>query len=343
MHSTMASDIKTKYEYLLRRMNMMNLGAHGYLILHIVDQSGNPIPGVIVMDTTTNLPIIRDYDGNAQETDDNGIAEGYVSTDIHNISVTGYADIEDQTLYDGPNRLEIKELTMTVTTRNFLKILVHNSVYKFSKNTSSVDVSCCGAGGSGAYGREDKYAYGGGGGGHTSKQTGIVPEYGVEYIAMVGDPSREDTSRLTTTFMGVSASGGSNGTSASVSSEIAKVLGGDGNGVGGYGKYMGSYGDGSEILVAGTDGAETIYKSFTEEEVCGGGGAGHVMVQSSTAGSYLYTRTGAGLPAGAKADNEYAINGLGGGGASGRTNGTGRKRTGGTGAVAIRMHLKNAL
>ena len=297
------------------------------MVLTVTDASGFPLQGVYVNGIT-------DENGNSIATDENGKINGYVSEGSITLSVNNYADIENYTEQINVVKGQSYTKTIQLNTRNFLKITSSRNIV-FSGNVSTVDVSVGGGGGGGASQTTGYSA--GGGGGYSTIQTGIPVTPNTNYQAIVGaggsytNPSnyqdKNGTSGGISSFLGVTANGG-NG--------AIGYQPGSGNGNGGT-----RYDNGSGI---GGDGSTYVYSSFTEQELYGGGGGG------GSESPYDPGYSG-GNPGGGKGGDYHntalgqnGFNGLGGGGGG---NGTGdgiaqQPGKGGSGVVAIRMHLKSA-
>lgn len=296
------------------------------ITLTLKDSAGHALPGVLVQGILTES-------GQAVYSGTDGIAAGYIAEGSQTIKVTGYADIEDYTETIAVTKGTTITKTLTLTTRNFLKITSSRSV-KFSSNVQSVDVSVgSGGGGAATTGWHNDYGGGGGGGGHTNKQTGIAVEANTQYPAIIGaggttplEDGGAGSEGGKSSFLGVTADGGKGGTEG-----IGSSAGGKGNGNGGYPT-------GSRTTVDGTNGTETVYSSFTEEYTYGGGGAG-----VANGDDYEYaTYSKPGKPGGGKHWGK-GTDGLGGGGGAGdRAASSKNYGKGGSGVITIRMHLKSA-
>ena len=329
------------------------------ITLTLKDSAGHALPGVLVQGFLTES-------GQAVYSGTNGVAAGYIAEGSQTIKVTGYADIEDYTETITVTKGTTITKALTLTTRNFLKITSSRSV-KFSGNVNTVDVSVGGGGGGGSSGGQTGSSKGsgsGGGGGYCSARTGVVPTANTAYSAVIGaggtagapytpgygddtEYARNGTGGGSSSFMGISAGGGGGG---------VNVTGGSGNGKGGNGVSAESLYDTSYPARSGDEGSAgstKMYTSFTESVVYGGGGGGGACVAQSgyaadtPASGANYGGNGA-AAAGYHAsstktppgDGQDGFGGGGGGGFSASFAGDGAK--GGSGAVAIRMHLKSA-
>ena len=304
----------------------------GYITLSVADTTGAPIPGI-------PMPLITDKDGVAQQTNENGIASGYISEGTQTIEIKDYADIIDYT--DSINIIKgnFHTKNIIVTTRNFLKITASRSL-KFSSNVSAVDVTAVGGGGGGdachrSY--DDGNSAGGGGGGYCTVQENVTFQPNTSYKAIVGaggdgfysvsgsPKNYPATDGGSSSFLGVIAGGGKHGNQGSDSSAA-----GAGNGRGGYYTAYSSAYNAVAGSVAG-------YSSFTETVMYGGGGSG-VWSQSG----WNYTAA-AGYGGNGDSGNGNGVDGFGGGGSAyGSRDGGSKAGDGGSGCIAIRMHLKSA-
>ena len=304
----------------------------GYITLSVADTTGAPIPGI-------PMPLITDKDGVAQQTNENGIASGYISEGTQTIEIKDYADIIDYT--DSINIIKgnFHTKNIIVTTRNFLKITASRSL-KFSSNVSVVDITAVGGGGGGDAchsGYDDGQSAGGGGGGYCTVQENVTFQPNTSYKAIVGaggdgfysvsgsPKNYPATDGGSSSFLGVIAGGGKHGNQGRDSSAA-----GAGNGRGGYYTAYSSAYNAVAGSVAG-------YSSFTETVMYGGGGSG-VWSQSG----WNYTAA-AGYGGNGDSGNGNGVDGFGGGGSAyGSRDGGSKAGDGGSGCIAIRMHLKSA-
>lgn len=306
------------------------------ITLTVQDTNGKPIPEVLVQG-------ILSESGQDVYTNANGVASGVIGEGNSTIKISNYADILDYSESISVTKGSIITKTITVTTRNFLKILSSQNL-RFSANVETVDVSVCSGGGSGAHSATAAHDMGGGGGGHTKKTTGIVPVAHQIYNAIVGAGGASVNGGYNgangvdggiSSFMGVSADSGKGG---KFSRGGSSGISGAGNGNGGYVT--------NTAVVKGTNGTETIYKSYTELETCGGGGGG-------AGGVSTWFASAGGSPGGGKGGtvnddglDEHAkpgVDGIGGGGGASKNNESSYPSgKGGNGSIAIRMHLKSA-
>ena len=329
------------------RLNLIGSG-QAYLALTLIDENGNKRSGVKV----TGFVEREVY------SDDNGIAKGYIVINGATLKVSDYADIVDNSIMVAAKSGEFVAQTLTLNSQNFLKITSSKS-YMFSSNVQSVDVSIGGGGGGGAGGTDETNYYlggGGGGGGFAKIENSVAFEYNVLYSAIVGagrkgsdiDATVQAGNGGISSFLNVSANGRSG---------AKRTNGGEGNGKGGEGCYY--YYTNYTQATARSNGSGTVFSSFTEEVRYGGGGGGggSHSFSSSDRGATLDGAKG-GSPNGTRGGKRYSRaapsnakansgGGAGGGRAYGYSDDDGygtvsqKGANGGSGIVAIRMHLKN--
>lgn len=305
------------------------------ITLTVQDANGKPIPEVLVRG-------ILSENGQAVYTNANGVVTGYIGEGAQDIKVNGYADLEDYSETVTAVKGETINKTIKLTTRNFLKITASKSV-AFSGNVKTVDVTAVGGGG-GGYNAYGAWFPGGGGGYCVVKENAdFVPNQ--IYKAIVGaggygsytnNRNRYPTNGGASSFLGISAEGGHAGMTSD-------GIDGAGNGRGGY--VRGVNGPYIEPVAGSVPG----YSSFTETVLYGGGGAGGYRHTDKDDSDEYYNRTKTtyGGDTGFWNDNNGTYNGKagfgGGGGGSWAIDGTtGPAGNGGSGCIAIRMHLKSA-
>lgn len=296
--------------------------------------NGTPISDVLVGGIVSE-------NGEAVYTNASGKASGLIAEGNTQISVKGYADIQDYSEILTVNKGTTLTHTITVQTVNYIKLTSSKSV-KFSGNVETVDVALGGGGAGGAYATTDSWPGKGGGMGNVSVQTGISVTPNTLYPAVVGAGGarvgvnsnyNNDRTYLghagnaggTTSFLGVVASGGTPGAG------------------GGAPTRSNMTNSNTPAAAAGDNGTESLYASFTETFLYGGDGEGGSMY--SSAGTWK--GGAAGTPGGGTSGVWDGVNGLGGGG-HGATVDSGDSTyyryqgAGGSGCVTFRMHLKSA-
>ena len=327
------------------------MGDQAAITLTVKDSAGNGIPGVLVSG-------VFGEDGGGVYTNSSGVITGYVSEGLQTLQVSGYLDIEDTSMQLDVVKGQTYNETLTVTTRNFVQI-TNTQTVKFSENVQQVDVNPVGAGGGGDVGWQ---AYDepfnwpasgpGGGGGHSVIQNAVSFLPNTLYPAVVGAGGPQGSDGGTSSFMGVSASGGKGGQS----DEGANTsVGGAGNGNGGNGWASSLSGVNGNDGRAGGNATESGFKNFTETQLYGGGGGSGARtgeaVDDFSGGSGGAPYGGDGGDAGDqwREPDGSPGNGFGGGGGGGarsydrdEVSETGQGGSGYQGCINVRMHLKSA-
>lgn len=290
--------------------------------------NGTPISDVLVGGIVSE-------NGEAVYTNASGKVSGLIAEGNTEISVKDYADIQNYSEVLAVTKGTTLTHTITVQTVNYMKLTRSKSV-KFSGNVSSVDVAL---GGGGASGNKGSGSIGGTGGGmgQVSAKTGISVVPNTLYPAVVGaggdalsysinNPgSTTGNKGGTSSFLGVSASGGQPG-------------------VGGVGGYYPNY----TTTGGADDGTRSLFASFTGTFLYGGdGGGGNFLTNGMS-----YNGADPGSPGGGKATGNTGVagtNGLGGGGSGGCVAQADsgaffyyESGAGGSGCVTFRMNLKSA-
>ena len=339
------------------------------ITLTVQDTNGKPIPEVLVQG-------ILSESGQAVYTNANGVASGYIGEGQQVVKVSGYADVSDHS----ETLTVVKGTTITktwkLTTLDFLKITASKSI-KFSGNVKSVDCSRLGGGGGGGGGlavaNDESDTGAGGGAGDVVEDSGITVAANTLYPIIVGaggkggnsksyvsygssdkPPAGDGSAGGSTTAFGKTAEGGKAGKGGQYTGIITGGASSNGKGADGvrYGEFASSKGKNGE------DGKKTVFASMTTTEKSGGGGA-----SGGGGRNYNSGRASGGAPGGGKggySDNntiyhgEAGVDGKGGGGGGGGAacwysnsddefgSGAGDGGRGGSGCVAIRMHLKSA-
>lgn len=318
--------------------------------LTVTDTAGHPIPGVYVNGVFND-------NGDVMKTNASGQINGYVAEGDSTLSITDYADIAPYSEVFTAVKGQSYTKTIQVTTRNFLRLL-SSGQYRFSENVKQVDVAAVGGGGGGTGGSANtdlEAAGAGGGGGYCTVQEDVSFVPGVSYPAIVGSGGTRGAgasdNTLTATaggdggqssFLGVSANGGQGGNLGD------GVQGGSGNGKGG--NSPSSY---QTSGLNGADGSVLGYSSFTETTRYGGGGGSGAYGESRELtpgeGGEGYGGDGGRYSPGSVIGCTPGVDGYGGGGGGGYAGdysaGYGPAENGakgGSGCIAIRMHLTTA-
>lgn len=334
------------------------------ITLTVKDARGNPMAGVYVENVFTDI-------GATAMTNDSGVINGYVSEGEVTIRIKNCGDIVDISDTFTAAKGQAYTRTLTVTTRNFLKVTSSRSIY-FSKNVQRVDGTFVAAGGSGAYhfpnsGGSPSGSAGAGGGGQVIVQENLPFTPSVKYPISIGAGAAPATVSNAgnfengpsdgkdggnTSFMGITAVGGKGGKSSYLHSGTAS--GGTGDGPGGNGGTQKNMQGGN-----GTAASKLGYTSFTEfGDYSGGAGASAwIGYPTSAMENWTFGRRGMGAGKGGHGSGQdqtgtqhtmlSATNGTDGGGGGGGDTGdmmnpSKKSGAGGSGCVAIRMHLKSA-
>lgn len=317
------------------------------ITLTVTDTAENPIPNVYVNG-------VFDEDGESVATNASGQAVGYVADGTTTLSISNYADIINYSEQFDAVKGQDYTHTIQVQTQNFLKFTSTQNV-RFSGNVEQVDVtSVGGGGGAGATngnGRASAASGGAGGGGNCVVQEDVTFSPNIVYQAIVGAGGVAGGGGGTSSFLGVSANGGNPGGNGNISYPYIAGIGGSGNGKGGNGVAITIYPGEQKSGNPGVSGNVQGYASFTETIAYGGGG-GSGGIFGGTGGSGAgYGGDGGGWPSSINGQN--GTDGFGGGGGSGGYQYTeydtggddteiGSPGRGGSGCIAIRMHLKSA-
>ena len=309
---------------------------------------GTPYEGLTISGIAANV------DGTGScVTNSQGKCFGYCNAGSVNIGVdgmSGYADVAFSTQKIEAAVTEVYEAELVATLYNFRQYTSSTSV-KFSDNVERIDVSLGGGGASGCSTSDN--AGSGGGGGYSSihEQVSFVPDR--SYSITVGSGGSvsgySGTAGGTTTAFSFSEQGGQ----AGYVNGWQGGPGGTGNGYGG-GAGQSTYNfNGSP----GGTGTTYIYTSFTEQSLYGGGGGSGAFFNSNIDTNFVRSGGQGGNPGGGNGGGpttnyrttnpqagERGLGGGGGGGSCSRSYSDVQSRTygaiGGSGCVAIRMHLK---
>ena len=302
------------------------MGDQASITVTVTDQAGHPVTQALVNG-------VYGEDGSTVYTNSSGVASGYIAEGTQTISITGYADLEDTSKQlDVVKGTTITE-TLTPTRRNFLHLTQSRSV-KFSGDVSTVDSNPVGGGGCAGEGSVQSGGYGasggGAGGGYSTIQSGIQITPNTMYPAIVGSGGAiPNAVGGTSSFLGVTASGGNAGGNAAPQGQ-SPGSGGTGNGIGANGVRSGSKTSG----LSGALGTQTAFSSFSDTQIAGGGGdSGEIFFSLSDRGE----------------DGASGTDGYGEGGSSGSVNrganesgyhgSVGAPGRGGHGSVNMRIHF----
>lgn len=310
----------------------------GDVQVKVVDPNGNPIQGARI----TGL-----Y--GTPTTASDGTAHGVLQTNPISIS-SPYIDLKDQTAdasgYVGS--FNVLTVTLPIVGENNIIRITSSKTVKFSKAVKTVDVCCVGGGGGGGQSANYKASnYETNGGGAGGGGGGIVNSYGINvsadtsYSISIGDGGGIEGSGGTTTFLSVSAPGGTGGSRSGEYPNIQQVAGLAGTtGCGDGGRYSNG---GSNTTVSEFNDGKTFYSGG------GGAGVGERLVTENKKFKGGSPNGASGAIAGYDVTAKAGTAGIGGGGggAAYYYNGSGSTIThdikggrGGSGLVAIRIHLK---
>ena len=333
------SVVDDAFEYVNRQLILMKYNKAGINVA-VKSAGGSPLEGVPIPNITAN------YDGTGEVvTGSDGTAFGYCDAGSVNITPVACADItytsqNVQTLVG-----EMYNVEITGTVINFVK-WTSTTVTRFSNNVQSVDVCCVGAGGGGA--QTSQRAVAGGGGGYVTVKEDCDFVANNNFNIVVGsggqgaresDNSTGNDTRGTTggtsSFLNVTASGGEGGVIRYGGNYWNSWVPPKGNGNGGYIQ-------GRDTVVNPTEGNSIGYYSYTQTGIYGGGGGASYDNNGNGTINTTSTKYGAGKnPGGGGYYYKVATPGFGGGGSTYDGTYEGMNIVvGGSGCVAIRMHLK---
>ncbi len=268
----------------------------------ITDEGGKPVSGVLLTNVQSDT-------GGTVLSDASGIVNGYIAEGNAKIAVSGYGDLVDAAI---PTFTAVAggsyTKTLTVKRRTYLNITA-SKTFRFSGDVATVDVALVDGGDSGGWGNYRTDASGnevnnnvdliggrGGNAGKAGKQTGIKPEPGKTYQAVVGSGGTDGNAGGKSSFMGVT------GTTP--------------NGIGGSAARKSPWT--SQDGTAGTNGTETIFTGMSSDTPSGGGGgAGQVIHERSGQGNSPAKKggtPGGGDGRGLSSGKINGTDGLGGGG-----------------------------
>lgn len=328
------SDIDDAFDYINRKIILLQYNKAGINVT-LKTAGGSPLEGIPINGITAN------YDGTGScVTDSEGKCFGYCDAGSVTVSCNSYADMTINSQQIQTLATEMYDVELTASNLlNFIKIISSNNII-FSTNVSTVDV-CCVGGGGGSFSQRGSSGYiiGGGAGGQVTINEGISVESNTSYSLIVGSGGRGSTNEPDydtiaiagnnggdSSFLNVVGTGGACGWQAYRTSGLEEgQFPAVGNGNGGY--FRTDTGGGR---VNPTEGNNIGYYSFTETGLYGGGGAGGY---SNTNFGYTDGTTYGGR------GTTVAQSGFGGGGGYANRNETSYS-SGGSGCVAIRMHLK---
>ena len=309
----------------------------GAISIYVFDSLGNPVEGAIIQGLSGN-----------PSTNASGFVQGTVVANPVTVK-SPYVDLKDQsvnvTSYVGTTTA--MRVTLESLGENGIVRFTRSTNVKFSHVAKTVDVCCVGGGGGGGQSANKQtttYEFNGGGAGGGGG--GIVNSYGINvsadtsYSISIGNGGGIEGTGGTTTFLSVSAPGGTGGSRSGDYPYIEQVAGLAGIAGCGNGGHYGA--GGSNTTVSEFDDGKTFYSGG------GGAGVGERLVTENKKFKGGSPNGASGAIAGYDVTAKAGIAGIGGGGggaayysnSSGATiNNDIRAGSGGSGLVAIRIHL----
>ena len=310
----------------------------GAISIYVFDPLGNPVEGAIIQGLSGN-----------PSTNASGFVQGTVVANPVTVK-SPYVDLKDQsvnvTSYVGTTTA--MRVTLESLGENGIVRFTRSTNVKFSHVAKTVDVCCVGGGGGGGQSANKQtttYEFNGGGAGGGGG--GIVNSYGINvsadtsYSISIGNGGGIEGTGGTTTFLSVSAPGGTGGSRSGDYPYIEQVAGLAGIAGCGNGGYYGA--GGSNTTVSEFNDGKTFYSGG------GGAGVGDRLVTENKKFKGGSPNGASGAIAGYDVTAKAGIAGIGGGGggAAYYSNSSGstinhdiRAGSGGSGLVAIRIHLK---
>ena len=309
----------------------------GAISMYVFDPLGNPVEGAIIQGLSGN-----------PSTNASGFVQGTVVANPVTVK-SPYVDLKDQsvnvTSYVGTTTA--MRVTLESLGENGIVRFTRSTNVKFSHVAKTVDVCCVGGGGGGGQSANKQtttYEFNGGGAGGGGG--GIVNSYGINvsadtsYSISIGNGGGIEGTGGTTTFLSVSAPGGTGGSRSGDYPYIEQVAGLAGIAGCGNGGYYGA--GGSNTTVSEFNDGKTFYSGG------GGAGVGDRLVTENKKFKGGSPNGASGAIAGYNVTAKAGTAGIGGGGggaayysnSSGSTiNNNIRAGSGGSGLVAIRIHL----
>ena len=309
----------------------------GAISMYVFDPLGNPVEGAVIQGLSGN-----------PSTNASGFVQGTVVANPVTVK-SPYVDLKDQsvnvTSYVGTTTA--MRVTLESLGENGIVRFTRSTNVKFSHVAKTVDVCCVGGGGGGGQSANKQtttYEFNGGGAGGGGG--GIVNSYGINvsadtsYSISIGNGGGIEGTGGTTTFLSVSAPGGTGGSRSGDYPYIEQVAGLAGIAGCGNGGYYGA--GGSNTTVSEFNDGKTFYSGG------GGAGVGDRLVTENKKFKGGSPNGASGAIAGYDVTAKAGIAGIGGGGggaayysnSSGSTiNNDIRAGSGGSGLVAIRIHL----
>ena len=309
----------------------------GAISMYVFDPLGNPVEGAVIQGLSGN-----------PSTNASGFVQGTVVANPVTVK-SPYVDLKDQSVnvtnYVGTTTA--MRVTLESLGENGIVRFTRSTNVKFSRVAKTVDVCCVGGGGGGgqsANRQTTTYEFNGGGAGGGGG--GIVNSYGINvsadtsYSILIGNGGGIEGTGGTTTFLSVSAPGGTGGSRSGDYPNIQQVAGLAGIAGCGNGGYYSA--GGSNTTVSEFNDGKTFYSGG------GGAGVGERLITENKKFKGGSPNGASGAIAGYDVTAKAGTAGIGGGGggAAYYSNSSGstinhdiRAGSGGSGLVAIRIHL----
>lgn len=261
----------------------------------VLDQDSNPVDGIAINGLYSNAEGSRN---GLAVTGSNGVATGISYQQQATFTTDAYTDLTAGSVSLVMTEGSVTEGTINVTFTNFVQWTASGTA-RFSHYVKRVDVSAVGAGGGGGgatalIGSNTGYSGQGGAGGYTAQQTDVDFDAETDYEVTVGTGGTGGAGTTSgsagvsgeagsqSSFLGVSANGGTGGLGARISGYTANNTGGNGYGAGGVDAT-------NRVGYPGGAGTQSYYTSLTATSLAGGGGGSgavgvNVWSQSGGAG-----------------------------------------------------------
>ena len=309
----------------------------GAISMYVFDPLGNPVEGAVIQGLSGN-----------PSTNASGFVQGTVVVNPVTVK-SSYVDLKDQSVNvtSHVGTTTAMRVTLESLGENGIVRFTSSTNVKFSPSTKTIDVCCVGGGGGGGQSANNQtttYEFNGGGAGGGGG--GIVNSYGINvsadtsYSISIGNGGGIGGTGGTTTFLSVSAPGGTGGSLSGDYPYIKQVAGLAGIAGCGNGGYYSA--GGSNTTISEFNDGKTFYSGG------GGAGVGERVATENRKFKGGSPNGASGAIAGYDVTAKAGTAGIGGGGggaayyhnSSGATiNNNIRAGSGGSGLVAIRIHL----
>lgn len=261
----------------------------------VLDQDSNPVDGIAINGLYSNAEGSRN---GLAVTGSNGVATGISYQQQATFTTDAYTDLTAGSVSLMLSEGQSTSGTINVTFNNFVAFTASTTA-RFSHYVKRVDVSAVGGGGGGGgatalIGSNTGYSGQGGAGGYTAQQADVDFDAETDYEVTVGTGGTGGAGTTSgsagvsgeagsqSSFLGVSANGGTGGLGARISGYTANNTGGNGYGAGGVDAT-------NRVGYPGGAGTQSYYTSLTATSLAGGGGGSgavgvNVWSQSGGAG-----------------------------------------------------------